>query len=85
MRLRRMGREAAGLDGFRPPCGPGRVTLERPKVTKGLLPRQPDRYAVSLGSVARSDGAPQMGHPCPAAAAPSSLMALLALLPPLGG
>ena len=25
--------------GFRPPFGPGRVTLERPKVTKGLLPR----------------------------------------------
>ena len=24
--------------GFRPPFGPGRVTLERPKVTKGLLP-----------------------------------------------
>ena len=33
--------------GFRPPFGLGRVTLERPKVTKGLLPRQSDRYAVS--------------------------------------
>ncbi|KUE79701.1 hypothetical protein ATO46_18480 [Aeromonas schubertii] len=47
------------------------------EVTKKALPRQSDRYAVALGSVARSDGPPQMGHPCPAAAAPSSLMALL--------
>lgn len=50
--------------GFRPPFGLGRVTLERPKVTKGLLPRQSDRYAVSLGSGARSDGPPQTAHPC---------------------
>ena len=71
--------------GFRPPFGLGRVTLERPKVTKGLLPRQSDRFAAALGSVTRSDGAPQMGHPCPAAAAPSSLMALLTLCLPLGG
>ena len=55
------------------------------EVTKKAFPRQSDRDAVSLGSVTRSDGAPQMGHPCPAAAAPSSLMALLTLLPPLGG
>ena len=38
----RAGREAAGLEGFRPPFGLGRVTLERPalfkKCTKGLLP-----------------------------------------------
>ncbi len=32
--------------GFRPPCGLWRVTLERPKVTKGLLPRQAVRCAV---------------------------------------
>lgn len=71
--------------GFRPPFGPGRVTLERPKVTKGLLPRQSDRYAVSLGSGTRSDGLPQTAIPVPAASAPSSLMALLTLLLPLGG
>ncbi len=71
--------------GFRLPFGLGRVTLERPKVTKGLFPHQSDRFAVALGSVTRSDGAPQMGHPCPAAAAPSSLMALLTLCLPLGG
>ncbi|MNQ53806.1 hypothetical protein D3C85_678540 [compost metagenome] len=56
------------------------------KVTKRkATPRQSDRFAVALGSVARSGGPPQMGHPCPAAAAPSSLMALLTLFPPLGG
>lgn len=36
--------------GFRPPFGLGRVTLERPKVTKGLLPRQAVRCADTLGS-----------------------------------
>lgn len=50
--------------GFRPPFGLGRVTLERPKVTKGLLPRQTTRFAGSLVSSNGSDGAPQTAHPC---------------------
>ena len=45
--------------GFRPPFGLGRVTLERPKVTKGLLPRQSDRFASALGPEPTSDGPPQ--------------------------
>ena len=49
---------------FRPPFGLGRVTLERPKVTKGLLPRQTTRFAGSLVSSNGSDGAPQTAHPC---------------------
>ena len=50
--------------GFRPPFGLGRVTLERPKVTKGLLPRQTARFAGSLVSSNGADGAPQTAHPC---------------------
>ncbi len=47
--------------GFRPPFGPGRVTLERPKVTKGLLPHLFARLTSgSFGSpacpTARADG-----------------------------
>ena len=50
--------------GFRPPFGPGRVTLERPKVTKGLLPRQSAGFASPLSSEPTSDGLPQTAHPC---------------------
>ena len=50
--------------GFRPPFGLGRVTLERPKVTKGLLPRQSAGFASTLGSEPTSDGPPQTAHPC---------------------
>ncbi|EQC05467.1 hypothetical protein CF134_00745 [Aeromonas salmonicida] len=50
--------------GFRPPFGLGRVTLERPKVTKGLLPRQSAGFASTLGSESTSDGTPQTAHPC---------------------
>lgn len=50
--------------GFRPPFGLGRVTLERPKVTKSLFPRQTARFAGSLVSSNGSDGAPQTAHPC---------------------
>ena len=46
--------------GFRPPFGLGRVTLERPKVTKGLFPRQSAGFASVLGSEPTSDGPPQM-------------------------
>ncbi|RSM32936.1 hypothetical protein C5B77_05955 [Aeromonas salmonicida] len=47
--------------GFRPPFGLGRVTLERPKVTKGLLPHLFARLTSgSFGSpacpTARADG-----------------------------
>ena len=52
--------------GFRPLFGPGRVTLERPKVTKGLLPRQAVRFADSLAYFIGSDGAPHTAHPCAA-------------------
>ena len=45
--------------GFRPPFGLGRVTFERPKVTKSLFPRQTARFAGSLVSSNGSDGAPQ--------------------------
>lgn len=45
--------------GFRPPFGLGRVTLERPKVTKGLLPRQSAGFASPLRSEPTSDGPPQ--------------------------
>ncbi len=50
--------------GFRPPFGLGRVTLERPKVTKGLLPRQSAGFASALGPEPTSGGPPQMAHPC---------------------
>ena len=50
--------------GFRPPFGPGRVTLERPKVTKGLFPRQAVRFADSLASFIGSDGSPHTANPC---------------------
>ena len=50
--------------GFRPPFGLGRVTLERPKVTKGLLPRQSAGFASPLSSEPTSDGLPQTAHPC---------------------
>ena len=52
--------------GVRPPCGLWRVTLERPKVTKGLLPWQTARDAVTLGSLSGSDVAPHTAHPCAA-------------------
>ncbi|KUE80064.1 hypothetical protein ATO46_16570 [Aeromonas schubertii] len=85
MRLRRMGRKAFLLEGVSPALWAWASDfLLAQEVTKKAFPHQSDRYAVSLGLVARSGGAPQMGHPCPAAAAPSSLMALLTLLPPLG-
>lgn len=47
--------------GFRPPFGPRRVTLERPKVTKGLLPRLFARltsgtFGSSSCPTARADG-----------------------------
>ncbi len=45
--------------GFRPPFGLGRVTLERPKVTKGLLPHQSAGFASPLRSEPTSDGPPQ--------------------------
>ncbi len=38
-RLHRADASASPSTRFRPPFGLGRVTLERPKVTKGLLPR----------------------------------------------
>jgi len=50
--------------GFRHRYAAWRVTLERPKVTKGLLPRQTARFAGSLVSFNGSDGAPQTAHPC---------------------
>ncbi len=50
--------------GFRLPFGLGRVTLERPKVTKGLLPRQSAGFASPLRSESTSDGPPQTAHPC---------------------
>ena len=50
--------------GFRPPFGLGRVTLERPKVTKSLFPRQTARFAGSLVLSNGSDGASQTAHPC---------------------
>jgi len=50
--------------GFRPPFGLGRVTLERPKVTKGLLPRESAGFASALGPEPTSDGPPQTAHPC---------------------
>ena len=50
--------------GFRPPFGLGLVTLERPKVTKGLLPRQSAGFASPLRSEPTSDGTPQTAHPC---------------------
>ena len=64
--------------GFRPPFGLGRVTLERPKVTKSLLPRQAARLlrvssSHSLGRTERR----RWYIPVPTAAAPSSLTALL--------
>ena len=46
--------------GFRPPFGLGLVTLERPKVTKGLLPRQSAGFASALGPEPTSDGPPQV-------------------------
>ncbi len=52
--------------GFRPPCGLWRVTLERPKVTKGLLPRQAVRCADALGSLSGSDVPPHMARSCAA-------------------
>ena len=45
--------------GFRPPFGLGRVTLERPKVTKGLFPRQSAGFASALGPESTSGGPPQ--------------------------
>ncbi len=86
MRLRRMGHEGSALDIFSPALrAVASDFLLAQEVTKKAFPHQSDRCAVALGSVARSDGPPQMGHPCPAAAAPSSLMALLTLLPHLSG
>ena len=55
---------ALSSKGFRPPFGLGRVTFERPKVTKSLFPRQTARFAGSLVSSNGSDGAPQTAHPC---------------------
>ncbi len=86
MRLCRMGREGVALEGVSPALrAVASDFLLAQDVTKKAFPRQPDRDAVSLGSVARSGGPPQMGHPCPTAAAPSSLMALLTVLLPLAG
>jgi len=45
--------------GFRRRYAAWRVTLERPKVTKGLLPRQTARFAGSLLSSNGSDGSLQ--------------------------
>ncbi|KUE79612.1 hypothetical protein ATO46_06215 [Aeromonas schubertii] len=79
-------REGAALEGVSPALrAVASDFLLAQEVTKKAFPRQSDRYAVALGSGTRSGGPPQMGHPCPAAAAPSSLMALLTLRPPLGG
>ena len=89
--------------GFRPPFGLGRVTLERPalfkKCTKGLLPRQSDRYAVALGSGARSAGTTQTAlwpspsmasakvrfeHPCSRAKSGRAMLALARFCPCAG-
>jgi len=52
---------APPLTEFRPPFGLGRMTLERPKVTKGLLPRLFARltsgtFGSSSCPTARADG-----------------------------
>ena len=71
--------------GFRRRCAAGRVTLERPKVTKGLLPRL---FALlrRVPSVQVKGRAERRRRyiPVPPASAPSSMTALLTLCPHLG-
>ena len=61
-RLRHAGHEGSALDGVSPAASRlGRVTLERPKVTKGLLPRLFARltsgtFGSSSCPTARADG-----------------------------
>src|SRR5690606_10747809 len=71
--------------GFRHRCAAWRVTLERPKVTKGLIPhlfallrRVPSVQAKGLAERRRRY------IPVPPASAPSSMTALLTLCPHLG-
>ena len=71
--------------GFRRRCAAWRVTLERPKVTKGLIPhlfallrRVPSVQAKGLAERRRRY------IPVPPASAPSSMTALLTLCPHLG-
>ncbi|WP_368165689.1 hypothetical protein, partial [Aeromonas sp. R9-1] len=67
MRLRRMGREAFLLDGVSPALRAWASDfLLAQEVTKKAFPHQSDRYAVSLGSVARSDGPPHTARSCAA-------------------
>ncbi len=85
--------------GFRRRYAAWRVTFERPKVTKSLLPRQTARFAGSLVSFNGSDGAPQMAlwpmpsmastkvrfeHPCSRAKSGRAVLALIRFGPYAG-
>ena len=75
--------------GFRPPFGLGRVTFlcvakEKSPKERPPPPSRPPS-AGFLASLFGSGGAPQMVHPIPTAAAPSSLTALLTHRVRLGG
>ena len=67
MRPGRTGREAAALDRVSPALrAVASDFLLAQEVTKKAFPRQSDRYALTLSSVARSDGPPHTARSCAA-------------------
>ncbi len=88
-RLCRAGREAAGLEGVSPALRAGSSNFSlrgQRKVTKRkATPANPTATRFPSGQVQGRTDRRRRHIPVPAASAPSSLMALLTLLLPLGG